>query len=73
VPSIEERFNHRSERPTLPDAVHDEIADALAEAERMPSSGSSPASGTSLIAPKRTQRKSKEKILYAPKGRRRCA
>lgn len=48
--SIEVRFSHRSERPKLPEAVYDEIADALvAEAERMASAGSSPSSGTSLM------------------------
>jgi hypothetical protein len=47
--------------PRLPDAVYDEIADVLlAEAERMASSRSSPSSGTSLKAPKRTRRRSKE-------------
>lgn len=42
--------------PRLPDAVYDEIADALAaEAERMASLGSSPGTGTGLKAPKRTR------------------
>ena len=69
MPSIEVRFSHRSERPRLPDAVYDEIADALvAEAERMASAGSSPSSGTSLMAPKRTRRESKEKIHARAQG-----
>lgn len=72
--SIEVRFNHRSERPTFADAVYDEIADALVfEAERMTSSGSSPASRTSLMASKRMQRRSIEKIRARHKGRRGCA
>jgi hypothetical protein len=66
---IEERFDHRSERPTLSDAVYDEIADALvAEAERMASSGSSQASETSFIAPKRTHRGRMRRSVHARKG-----
>ena len=40
MPSIEVGFDHRSEPPTFPDAVYDEIADALiAEVESGGSSG----------------------------------
>jgi hypothetical protein len=61
VPSIEMRFRHRTERPRLPDAVYDEIADALvAEAERLASSEPPPSSDTSLKAPKQMRRRSKE-------------
>jgi hypothetical protein len=63
VPSIEVGFDHRSEPPTFPDAVYDEIADALvAEVESGGSSG--------IVADKRyvgegaegKQRRSTEKV-----------
>jgi len=75
VPSIEVRFCHRSERPKLPEAVYDEIADALvAEAERMASAGSSPSSGTSLMgADADAAEVEKRRSMHAPKGRRRYA
>jgi hypothetical protein len=75
VPSIEVRFSHRSERPKLPEAVYDEIADALvAEAERMASAGSSPSSGTSLMgADADAAEVEREDRCTRPKGRRRYA
>lgn len=61
--NIEVRSNHRREPPRLPDAVYDQIADALvAKAERMASSGSSPSSGTSLKVPNPSRQRSKKKI-----------